>query len=192
MIYCSKARLPEQYELCLDHTFCKCNFFVRVADLLICHLLDGITCALAEILLNLLMLTQSMPKPMALNCINRDIAYCCTHTSQRLLPHAKLDCFSILKSFHKRRVGTQEGVRRRPGSPAHLTRLLPLQKCWRGSVGGGRRRSGEGKERRRVSGADRQQTWQQHFLRWAILNSLSYLLTLLQGAAWGNCAPVTV
>ena len=31
----------------------------------------------------------------------------------------------------------------------------------------------EGKERRRVSGSDRQQSWQQHFLRWAILNSLS-------------------
>ena len=30
----------------------------------------------------------------------------------------------------------------------------------------------EGKERRRVSGSDRQQSWQQHFLRWAILNSL--------------------
>ena len=65
------------------------------------------------------------------------------HTSLPLLPHAKLDSFSIFWGFHKRRVDqldTQEGVRRRLGSPAHLTRLLPLQKCWRGSVGGGRRR----------------------------------------------------
>ena len=40
-----------------------------------------------------------------------------------------------------------------------------------------RRRGEEEEKERRVSGADRQQTWQQHFLRWAILYSLSLTYT---------------
>ena len=138
MIYYSKARLPEQYELCLDHTFCKCNFFVRVTDLLICHLLDGITCALAEILLNQLMLTRSMPKPMALNCINRDIAYCCTHTHQPatvatcqvgLFQH--LEKFSQEEGWHTGGGEEKAGLTCPPDSaPAPAEVLAGV--CWRG------------------------------------------------------------
>ena len=88
-----------------------------------------------------------------------------------LLPMCHIGSWKVLHA--RRRVWTQEekaGLTCPPDSaPAPAEVLAGV--CWRGEE------EEEGKERRRVSGADRQQTWQQHFLRWAILYSLSYLLT---------------
>ena len=58
---------------------------------------------------------------------------CCQPSTIANVPHLDLEKFFT-------QGGGFEHKRRRLGSPAHLTRLLPLQKCWRGSVGGGRRR----------------------------------------------------
>ena len=113
-----------------------------------------------------------MPKSKELNCIHFDwlspASYYC-HVPR---------CFSILKVLsHEEGWRGLEHTRRRLGSPAPPDSAPAPAEVLAGVRWRGEEEEEEGKERRRVSGSDRQQSWQQHFLRWAILNSLSYLLT---------------
>ena len=88
---------------------------------------------------------------------------------QLLLPHSMLGSFNTLKNHVSQEDvwGVKAGLTCPPDSAPAPAEVLARV----------RRRGEEEEKERRGSGADRQQTWQQHFLRWAILNSLSYLLT---------------